>query len=773
MKIFRLLSMPLVICFIISVSIGCKSNSSDDSDSGYSDIDSGTINDPGVYVYVPEIISIPTPDEHIVNFITVFNDKVFFTTGEENLIDDVVMYTSMWSMSFDGLDLIEIPNYYPKVHVRFQGGHVQVVAMYIDNNSNMWIIEVGNYFSWGDKIVYFFVPTLRKLDASGTEIFSVDINRIFESRNERDPLDSISFVVDNDGNAYINILGNICIVDPNGDFLFSLELQGERSTQLIKLNDGSIVGFGRQGNSQIIRQIDIHDKAWGTTIEMPPLNIKSVLSGNDNHILVFNDGASLYGIKTLESEPEQILSWTDIGLNADGIKNISFLQNDSLFILNQEFKFGVRKLVTEVIIIERISIEDLPEKMEKTVLTLATFRFEGHLLNAVQYFNRRSDTHTIQIIDYSIYNTHDDHMAGLTRLNTEIIAGRVPDILDLSDVPFEVYAARGLFVDLNPFLDADTELNRSGLMDNVLRASEINGSLYGIFPVFKISTMYGIPAAVGADPGWNLTELKMVLEANPQADLSIGSRFGAYVSREEMLKLLFQHNIEQFVDWDSGTASFETDYFLEILEFANIFPTEHSISVPSKYEYFEIISRGRQIINIFDMGSFRSYIGGRSDFGGELVLKGFPVKNGSGNRFVLEGGVAITIGCEDANGAWKFIRTLLTESFQREFVWNDMFSVNRAIFDEGRAWAMDPANAGRTRISWDPEISILYPELSQDEADKIVAFIDSVTSVLPHDEMLWNIIIESASDYFNGQRSAEDAARIIQSRASRYLAEQR
>jgi len=53
----------------------------------------------------------------------------------------------------------------------------------------------------------------------------------------------------------------------------------------------------------------------------------------------------------------------------------------------------------------------------------------------------------------------------------------------------------------------------------------------------------------------------------------------------------------------------------------------------------------------------------------------------------------------------------------------------------------------------------------------IMTLIDSITKTLEHDEILWNIISESAYDFFTGQRTAQDAARIIQSRVSRYMSE--
>ena len=42
-------------------------------------------------------------------------------------------------------------------------------------------------------------------------------------------------------------------------------------------------------------------------------------------------------------------------------------------------------------------------------------------------------------MDYSQFNTEDDYSAGVTKLNTEIISGNVPDIFVSDQLPIEQY----------------------------------------------------------------------------------------------------------------------------------------------------------------------------------------------------------------------------------------------------------------------------------------------------------------------------------------------
>ena len=748
----RLLLILLVIIMLTTVLAGCRRSSNDEVSFGMPD-----------YVFVPEITAISIPQNRWVENFVIANDTVFFSTGHSGVAGESLHTESLMSINVDGSGLTELPDYKAKIPARIMGGQIRIAALHIDSGGFLWIIESGRFFIFNpqlEEMTTTMIHTLRKLDDTGAELFSLDISEAIAD-NFFSP---VTFCIDDEGNIYVNTRGNIHVHDSFGRLLFILELQG-RDTSVIRLPDGSAAGFGWRGQNPMLMHIDADNKSWGETITLPPMNIRSVFPGNDEFTVMFNDNVSLYGICAETGEAQLLINWVDSGLNVSVIGDIAFLSGGQHLLAVRQMNEGIGEIITELIFLTKTPYGELPER---TMLTLGTYKFEGDIRSAVLFFNRTSRTHRIHVIDYSIYNTHDNHLAGLTRLYTEIIAGRIPDILDMSNLPFELYAARGLLEDLNPFLDADIELSRSGLMDNVLRATEIDGALYKVFPTFSVSTIIGNPLIVGSDPGWTLSEFKDVLAANPQADIPLGPT----LSRESLLELLFRHNIEQFVDWESGAATFENSLFIDILELSSIFPPEQDTFAPASHiELYEIMTSKRQIMYTHDIGSFHHYALSRTMLGGEAAIKGFPVENRDGSRFNVSGGVAITAGCSDKQGAWEFVRLFLTESFLRELIYFSDFSVNKTILEEGLIYAMDPVNKHGIILSLEPYSGFLADELSQEEADRLIALIESTTKTLEHDEILWNIISESASDYFNGRITVQDAVRIIQSRASRYMAE--
>ena len=105
------------------------------------------------------------------------------------------------------------------------------------------------------------------------------------------------------------------------------------------------------------------------------------------------------------------------------------------------------------------------------------------------------------------------------------------------------------------------------------------------------------------------------------------------------------------------------------------------------------------------------------------------------------------------------------EENQRDYF--SSFPINRAAFEEQIRQNMEP-------FSFMHNGQLITVEPSQEDADDIIALINSTTKITAHgsDVTLGNIIIENATDFFDGRITAEDAARIIQSRVSIFLAEQ-
>jgi ABC-type glycerol-3-phosphate transport system substrate-binding protein len=727
-----------------------------------------------------------------INTLVFAHGKLYFTSWFMSEDDPFSSGMRIYSIEVDGSNLTELVNYSTPRPTENAMGSVFINALRGDDEGNIWVTENGNFFGfdlpddfdeetaepfemWRYQYEIGNIMTVRKLDGTGAELLSVDISSLAANT---DFFHVNTFNIDSEGNIYIAANQTIHVLDRNGRVQFRLETDGWVD-QLIRMSDGSIAFFGFTGTGRALRIIDFATRSWGEDIEIPMM-AHQVFPGAGDYSLVFSDGSGLFGIENSSGESVRMLNWIDSDVMSDRMENITILPDGRVLCTNMNWdRFSGRPSI-EIVILTKVPYASLPQR---TVITLATVWLEHTLRSAIVNFNRTNSTYRIRVIDYSEFNTPDDFMAGLTRLSTEIISGRIPDILDVSSLPFQQYVTRGILEDLYPFIDADPQLSRSDLMESVFRASEINGGLYQLFPTFMITTLIGHPSVLGPGMGWNMDEFREVLRTNPQADQPMGPWF----TGATFLNMAVMMSIDEYVDWAAGTTSFDAGGFAQLLEFTTMFPTEQDIERDSigrggmviVSNPDDAIATGRQIMSMEWVSDFWSIQRTRAMFGGEIVFKGFPTESRNGNALNINSGLALTSASAHKEGAWEFMRTILTEDWQRTMGWG--FPTNRNVFNERLEQEMTPQfwtdedgneiEISRGGIGWGDGNMIEIFAMTQREADQFLEFIDSVSGMARIDQSLMTIINEGVADFFNGRNSAQDAARIIQNRASILVAE--
>jgi hypothetical protein len=131
-------------------------------------------------------------------------------------------------------------------------------------------------------------------------------------------------------------------------------------------------------------------------------------------------------------------------------------------------------------------------------------------------------------------------------------------------------------------------------------------------------------------------------------------------------------------------------------------------------------------------------------------------------------------------GAWEFARYYLTDEYQSSLTWG--LSVNRKYF-------LEQAEKGKQRPSytdygtgevveydqtfWMNGEEITLDPLSDEQMDRVVAFIESVDSPYYYDSDVLDIVNEELGAYYSGQKSAKDTASVIQNRVQLYVEENR
>ncbi len=644
------------------------------------------------------------------------------------------------------------------------------------------------------------IITRRQLDAQGNELDRIDISNLDEALagvlGEDEYINNHTF--DSEGNLYVVTASKIYALDPQMNILFSVEGK-DMWSEPIQLG-GGLMGMQvweddetSETSTNKLRTIDPAKQDWGPEYILSS-NVYDLSPGGGDYLCYYQLNDSIFGFKaaaddSAAGEGERLFSWIEADIDYSDVNGFYFLPDGRVAALLMEWpedgKGSSAKI--SVVILTATPREELPEK---TTLIYASLYLSYDARRKILDFNKRSDQYRIEVRDYAEYDTDGKGQMALQKLNTEILAGNVPDILDTNNLPLRQYGAKGILEDLWPFIDSDPDLGRDALMVRPLEANAQDGKLYEIFSSFSIQTAAGPSKIVGDSLSWTLADLQAALEKMPEGC----SIMGQDDTQESMLRLLMSLNLDQFVDWTTGKCSFDSEDFKAMLEFCRSFPVEWDWEKQGE-DYEDANSRimnGRQLLSTMNVSDFTwSVQSPAAVFNNEFTFVGFPRENGSaGSYFSFYRGLAMTSSCADKEGAWSFIRqTLLPQVENGRYYGN--FPINKADFDKVVQQSMEieyetdengkpvldedgnkiPVYMGDIWVTND--LQVPSRAATQEDVDKVMELYNAVDSMYAYDEKIFDAVKEVASQYFAGDKPLDDTASLIQSKVSLYVNESR
>lgn len=640
-----------------------------------------------------------------------------------------------------------------------------------------------------------------QLDSTGNKIAEVNVTNLQE-KAEVDYVYSDSMLFDKDGDLYVGAEGKIVVLDPSMNVRFVLEDDSLWGNNMVLLSDGTVgarltVSDMASNSSRLqLRVIDKTAKNWGTGYDLPS-GAYNLYPGAGDYLFYYQlNNNTLYGYQAEPGEDGEngvrLLSWIEADMAVDDLEFFSFLEDGRLVVMSRAWGSGLSGSEETLAVLTPTDRSALPER---TVFTYATMYLGQDERNRIINFNRSSQTYRIEVKDYSEYNTDDDYQAGIQKLNTEIIAGNVPDIINVSDLPIRQYGAKGYLEDLWPYIDKDPDLGRDKLMIRPFEAAQQDGKLYQIFDTFSISTIAGATSVVGGGLSWTLADLKAAMDTMPEGC----SIFSESDTKDNMLTYVVGMNLDSFLDWDNGACHFDSPEFKSLLEFCNSFPAEYDWEAHSGDDYDDEptrVAEGRQMLMHENVSNFQDIQMHKAIFGGAVTYIGFPMEDGSvGSCFTTYSGLAMSSTCADKEGAWSFLREILlpqyADSDTDNFWGMGSFPTNKADFDWFAERSMTPSGyetdengnqvldedgnpieTSNSGWSWG-SVSIDIYATKPEEYDQIMALYNAVDRMSGSDQSVMEIVRDVAGSYFAGDRSLDDAAALIQNRANTYVNEQR
>ena len=711
---------------------------------------------------------------------------------------------SLYRIPLDGSDPVKLEAYQPTALPEGAEGNVGVESITAADDGTIWLTEhVGvytfdlpenfnpenddkwNYHTYEESIIR------RQLDASGNEIGRVDISDLAGKLG-------VEYVYanlfDRAGNLYAVTETEIIMLDPQLNKIFSVACEDMMGSPTLLSNGrlgllNYIYDEEKETGAWTMKTVDPEAQDWGEEYTLPE-NAYNAYPGGGDYLFYYQNNDSIYGCKAGSQDGEKLFSWIDSDINRSNMEFFSFLPDGRVVVVTREWQSDNSKV--ELAIMTATDRSQLPEK---TTLTYATMYLGYDVRSQIIEFNKTSDKYRIEVRDYSEFATAEDSSAGLTRLNTEIVAGNVPDMLETSSIPLRQYAAKGLLEDLWPFIENDTDIGgRAGVMEHVLNAAEQDGKLYEIFTNSAIRTVAGPKNIVGDRMSWTLADLQEALAKMPEGC----AIFGQTDTKTDMLSNVMAQNADSFVDWSTGQCRFDSEDFKALLAFCNSFPAEYDWeNSQDEWEdpYTRIISGKQMLTSVYfsqlrwdfleNDGLFKSQ--------GSAAFIGYPREDGGvGSSFTTNGGVAMSAACKDKEGAWSFMRTrLLSQSTDEESAryWSN-FPVNKADFDKmveeamtvqyeqdenGQPLLDENGQPIEIKETWwiSDDLQLEQGAVTQEQYDRFMALYNAVDSVYYFDEAIYDIVADMAGAYFAGDRSLDDTAAQIQSRVTLYVNENR
>lgn len=742
----------LSLVMLVSAFSGCGKNKASDDP-----LQTNTEPLDTVLAYVPEYIDLPEEISYIID-VCFYEDRLYMAAsleaeaaadpGAEN-----PEYFAIYQMNIDDSEITRLEGYNAPALPDGSQGYMYPAAMSIDPEGNLWVFE----YEIASPVYY-----LRRLDVKGAELLRADISYIAEGREN---IHINDMQADGNGNIYLSDLySGVYVFNDKGIKSFDAASSGT-IYNLLRLSDGTVAAYILDIPDSYLKTLDPKAKNWGT--EIPISYSTGVFSGSGVYDYYYNDGSSLYGYSSANRESVEILNWLDCDIDGSGITSLAAMPNGTIACFSNSF--DEEKPSSELVILE---IKDVATDA-KTVLKLACFRLDDYIQGAVRKYNNESKLYKIEVVDYSQYNTDDDMTAGYLKLDTEIISGNIPDIICVNrQLPVSKYIALGLLENLSTYLDKDSTLGgRDAYIPEILAALETEGALYRIAPGFSISTVIGSSNVLGDRDSWTHDDVAELLRQYPE-----GTQLTPDTTAYDVLSLL-SIGMDEYINWQTGECSFNSESFINLLELASCFP----VSAPAGGDHASQLRDGRALVIANDIRSFLDFQIYRALFQSDISCVGFPTVSGGGSCFMVRKGLSITSKCEHKEAAWEFIALVISEEYQVEGALHEL-PTNKAAFE---IYA-DKAMQSNTYINEEGEVAE-YPAgmgslgdfvvdlyaATKEDVDLVLDLIAGTKKLAEQDLTVLRIVQEEAFAYFSDQCSASDAASIIQSRVNTYINEQR
>ena len=660
-------------------------------------------------------------------------------------------YYYVYSMKIDGTDLQDLGQ--PEI-----AENTYINYMLLKSDGSMEFL-LGSYDDKSGKQSY----VLASFDQSGKETDSRDITKDLGLDENEDNYLNKALIDDEDRYVFVT---NSAITVFDKDFKKVCEMKPDSGyvDAVAKTKDGKIVVGDSSGEDGAkVQVLDVDAQKWGESYKMDFQYFSSSdsLMNGIEYDFYYKDDSGIYGYDIASKKGTKLMDFVASNVSSDNSYSIFPIAKDTMMGTIWDGENSKLVLYKKV---------DPSTITDKETITVGAMYVDDNIKKAAIAFNKKSNKYQVEFKDYS--NEEDPQ----TKMNADIIAGNVPDIICLSSLSVDQYAEKGILEDLTPYYEKDSDVSTDDLIPSVAKAMQIDGKYYYIAPGFYVNTLVGAAKTVGTEPGWTMDDLKKLLDENKDARPFYSE------NKNDNLYSFITMNISDYVDWSTGECSFDGQDFKDILEICNRGSneeTDYSEDSPSEPS---LVKEGKVLLTnggSLDMESVELY---EAMFNGDITFIGYPNKDKDGSYFSFDNQLGIYSKSKVKDAAWEFLKTFLTKEYQGDR--NNLYSnpTRQDAFDmlvksktatekytDELGNEVEPLQSG---WGWD-DLNVEIGPLTEKQAQMYIDLVNNTDKTGEYNDEIGQIITEEAKAYFSGQKSLDETADVIQNRVKTYVNENR
>lgn len=383
----------------------------------------------------------------------------------------------------------------------------------------------------------------------------------------------------------------------------------------------------------------------------------------------------------------------------------------------------------------------------------------------------------------------------INKVNTSLMSGEGADIYAMDVLPIHKYADSGQLENLEAYMQADPDFNRADYRENILEAIRYKDGTW-FLPLDYSFDYYAYDSTLLTGEETNSFGTDSAFSAQQLIELAGSS----YNGREKLFNTpgymkgvgggmfgrLLDEEYSYFVDLENKAANFDDGAFEALLNSVKEYgelgyipqgtagqqdaeallqgkpqeQTERYVFKPKSV--FSLLSQMSKTSGLNIMFGVAGSMGGIED---DDKIAGIQGDNSGHVQFDFQQGYGINAGSDNKATAWAFLKFLLSEEMQLSS--KSLLPLNNEARAQKAELFVTGAFMGGGKIELDENQKAMLGQY----IDTVEKLSDSINSYRIEDTVINDMIAAEVSYFFNGSKTAEEVANVLQNKVDLYLNE--